>query len=327
MREIDRLVGARIEDDQDPGGRRAGVLERVAIALRDVADVAGGERRLTVAAARAEERGPDRAGEDVLPLVGVGMPVELAERPGGELEDDAGHRRGNRKVLRLDAPLPAPRKRLERILREKLVPVGMGRRLDAAERRGSRLGGQRALGEVDLLGGKVAEGLRRKPEVLGEEGRGHVSEPIGEAERAEFGEVAVVEDEDEVAGFVAEALEHVAVAAGEVPDVARGEVVDAASALRIDDRGSHPATDDKRPFGGGRMPVELAHHPRLEPHRHAGDPLRDRQLLDRRLLAVAAAEDTTPRLLQGKGELGERVLGEKRVGDVVHERRIAGDAA
>ena len=129
-----------------------------------------------------------------------------------------------------------------------------------------------------------------------------------------------------MARLVAEALNHVAVAAGKVPDVAGAEVVDAGMSLRIDDRGTHPSVDHEGPLGGGRVPVKLPHHPRLETHRHPGDPLRDRQLLDRGLLAVAAAEDAPLRLLQGEGELRKRLLGEERIGDVVHEGGVTGDA-
>ena len=47
---------------------------------------------------------------------------------------------------------------------------------------------------------------------------------------------------------------------------------------------------DERPFGGGGVPVELAHNARFKLHRHAGDPFRDRQLFDRGLFAKTVAE-------------------------------------
>ena len=59
-----------------------------------------------------------------------------------------------------------------------------------------------------------------------------MADPVGDAERAELREVAVVEDQDEVARLVAQAFEHVAVAAREVPHVARLEVVGLGVALR-----------------------------------------------------------------------------------------------
>ena len=72
---------------------------------------------------------------------------------------------------------------------------------------------------------EAVEGRRGKPEILGEQLLRRVADPVGDAEGAELGEVAVVEDEDEVAGPVAERLDDVAVAAREIPDVAGFEVV------------------------------------------------------------------------------------------------------
>ena len=101
-------------------------------------------------------------------------------------------------------------------------------------------------------------------------------QPIGEAERAKLLEVAVVEHENEVARLVAEALQHVAMAAREIPDITGAEVIDAGAALRVNHRGVHAAGDDIGPFGGRGVPMEFSHHPRLEPHRNTGDALRDR---------------------------------------------------
>ena len=84
-------------------------------------------------------------------------------------------------------------------------------------------------------------------------------DPVGDAERAELGEVAVVEDQDEVARLVAQALEHVAVAARKVPDVARLEVVGFGGSAGRNHRGANATTSDKGPFGGGGVPVQFAH--------------------------------------------------------------------
>jgi hypothetical protein len=69
------------------------------------------------------------------------------------------------------------------------------------------------------------EGRFWEAEVLREQRLEGVGHPVGNAEGAELGEVAVVEDQDEVAWLVAQALEHVAVAAREKPHVPRVEVV------------------------------------------------------------------------------------------------------
>ena len=88
--------------------------------------------------------------------------------------------------------------------------------------------------------------------------------------------------------LVSQTFEHVTVAAREVPHVPGLEVIRLGVSLRVDDRRSDPSLDHERPLGRGGVPVKLAHGARLEPHRDAGDPLGDRQLLDRRFLAVAA---------------------------------------
>ena len=115
-------------------------------------------------------------------------------------------------------------------------------------------------------------------------------------------------------------LEHVAVAAREVPDVARLEVVGLGAALRVDDGGAHAAFDDERPLGGRGVPVQLAHHARLEAHRDAGDALGDRQLLDGRLLAVAAADRPCPSDFSSSNlNVGSSLPDEDGIGDVVLE--------
>ena len=86
-------------------------------------------------------------------------------------------------------------------------------------------------------------------------------DPVGDGEGAEFGEIAVVEDQDEVARLVVEALQHVAVAARKIPDVAGLEIVGFGRALRIDHGGAHAALQHERPLRGGGVPVQLAHRP------------------------------------------------------------------
>jgi len=119
--------------------------------------------------------------------------------------------------------------------------------------------------------------------------------------------------------LVAQALEHVAVAAGKIPDVAGLEIVGLGTPPRVDHGRAHAAFYDKRPLGRGGVPVQLAHGARLQLHRHARDPLGDRQLLDCRLLAVAAADLLALRLLQLELEGRQLIPGEQGVGDVVLE--------
>ena len=92
---------------------------------------------------------------------------------------------------------------------------------------------------------------------------------------------------------------------------------------RIDDGGADAALEHERPFGRGGVPVQFAHRAGLKPHRDAGDSLGDRQLRDRRLLAVTVADDLAVRLLQREFE-GRQILARERwVGNIVHETRIA----
>ena len=81
-------------------------------------------------------------------------------------------------------------------------------------------GGTRPAGEVHLVLREPVERRFGQAEVLGQERLGGVADPVGDAEGAELREIAVVEDQDEVRRLVAQALEHVTVAAREIPDVA-----------------------------------------------------------------------------------------------------------
>jgi hypothetical protein len=146
-----------------------------------------------------------------------------------------------------------------------------------------------------------------------------MTQPIGDAEGAEFREIAVVEDEDKVAGLVAQALDRMAVAARKIPDVARIEIVGLRVALRIGHGGAAAPFDDKGPFGRGGVPVQLAHYARLEPHRDAGDSLRDRQLQDGRLFAEAAIHHLARRFFQREFERRQVLARQQRVGHVVLE--------
>ena len=120
-------------------------------------------------------------------------------------------------------------------------------------------------------------------------------------------------------------MQHVTVSAGKVPDIARLEFVGLRPALRIDDRGANAALDDECPFGCRGVPMKLAHRARFEPHGDPSDAFGDRQLLDRRLLAVTSANDLSLGFLQGKLEGRQVIASEKRIGDVVDETLVGHD--
>src|SRR5262249_37368042 len=100
----------------------------------------------------------------------------------------------------------------------------------------------------------------------------------------------------------AEALNRMAVAAREVPDVAGIEIVGLSVPLRVDDGSAAAPLDDEGPLGGRCVPVQLANAAWFEAHRHAGDALGDGQLLDRRLARRVAANNLPVRLFQGEAE-------------------------
>src|SRR5690606_37810997 len=114
--------------------------------------------------------------------------------------------------------------------------MGQRRRIPAPERLDRFLWRNFALAKIDLFGRKAFEGRYWQAEVRCQQLLGGVANPVADAEGAELGEVAVVKNQDEVTRFISQALEHVAVAAGKVPDVARFEVVSFGEAARGIDR-------------------------------------------------------------------------------------------
>ena len=113
----------------------ADVFDRVSVSLRDVADVALLQRLGPVTTARAEHRYADLALDDVLPLVGRRVPVQFPQRPRIEVEDRAGNRLGNRKIVGIDQPQPASLVVDDGRLGEQPPLVGLRRQLLALERR------------------------------------------------------------------------------------------------------------------------------------------------------------------------------------------------
>src|SRR6266705_4573984 len=91
-----------------------------------------------------------------------------------------------------------------------------------------------------------------------------VTDPVGNTECAEFREVAVIENQNEMCQLIAETFEHVSVAAWKVPDVSRCKFVRFSFPRGVDHRGAHSAFGDERPFGSVRMPMKFAHQPVLE---------------------------------------------------------------
>ena len=72
--------------------------------------------------------------------------------------------------------------------------------------RGRLLGRHLPVDEVHLTAGKTIESRLGQAEVLRQQWVRGLGDLVGDGERAELGEVAVVKDQDEVAGLVSEAL-------------------------------------------------------------------------------------------------------------------------
>jgi hypothetical protein len=71
-------------------------------------------------------------------------------------------------------------------------------------------------------------------EILGEHVRRRMGDPVGDAERSELGEIAIVEDKDEQAILRSEPLDRVTEPAREIPDIAGAEVGDLRTVFRVD---------------------------------------------------------------------------------------------
>ena len=128
--------------------------------------------------------------------------------------------------------------------------------------------------------------------------------PVGDAERAELGEITVIKNQNEMCRFIPEAFQHVSVATGKIPNVARIKVVRFSLPGLIDHGGAHTTLQHKRPFCSSRVPVKFAHHTRLELHRYARDSFRDRQLFDSYFLAKTVPENFPLRFFNSNLNVG-----------------------
>ena len=201
--------------------------------------------------------------------------------------------------------------------------MGQWRGLPALQRGGRGHRRRLPLGEIDFLLREIVEGRGWNAEVFGQGVFVHQTDPVADAERAELGEVAVVENEEEMAGLVAERFDDVAVATREIPEVAGTEIVGLRMAGRIDHRGADQSFGDKPPLRRRGVPMQFAHHAGLQPHGNAGDAFRNRQLRDGRLLAIAAAVDATFGFLQLEFESRQLAAGRNGIRNVVLERAAA----
>ena len=144
-----------------------------------------------------------------------------------------------------------------------------------------------------------------------------MADPIGDAERAELGEITVVENQNEMRRFIAEAFKHVSVAARKIPDVARIKVVRLGLSGRVDHGGAHTTFQDERPFRSGCVPVKLTHDAGFKLHRYARDSFRDRQLFDSYFFAKTVPENFPLRFFQFEFERRQFFSRQQRVRHIV----------
>ncbi len=178
------------------------------------------------------------------------------------------------------------------------------------QRRRHRPGEDVAL--VVRVGRQVGERCSGTPKFLARTDRGGVlREPVGEQERFVLREVAVVEDEQELAALL-QSLNRVRYAGGEVPQVADPHVVDEVRPILVDGGDTAAAGEHVGPLRL-LVPVQLTDAAGLEAHVDPGKLGGDGQLPIRHLARPAAGEDTIAG--GGEGEL------EIRNGAVVGLRR------
>ena len=156
-----------------------------------------------------------------------------------------------------------------------------------------RIGGLKDRPRLDI-GLALGEGVKhilRQTEIEREHFLGGHVDPVGDRKGPVFRKCAIVERQNEMAGLVADCLDRMAVALGEIPKIARLKIVDLHGACGIDDHGLAPSGNDEGPFRRDRVPVQFARGARVEIHVDAGDFLADRELMHGRFLGPTARRD------------------------------------
>jgi len=200
-----------------------------------------------------------------------------------------------------------------RALRQQMIAMGERSAVQGAGRcRTGERRRHRTLRNVDLAFGKVRECLRRHGENFLQHLGGYVADPIADAERAEFREIAVVEHQQELTILVADAFDRMTEPAREVPDIAGGKVDDLCLVLRVDRGDAALPLDHIGPFRRVSMPVQFAQPAGRELHQHAGKFFGNGKLGDRRLLRPPAVPGLRSYFAQFKTERGKLRAGEHR---------------
>ena len=148
--------------------------------------------------------------------------------------------------------------------------------------------------------------------ILGQHfGRG-VDHPVGQERGVVLGESAVVEHQKEFASVRSESLQRVRHAGREVPEVARCHVAHKRRSVEVQRGQSAIAVEHQRPFVR-LVPVEFADAAGGEPHVHARDLCRDREVVHIHLARPAAVLDAAMHHGERTPEhLRQSVIGRRR---------------
>src|SRR5437016_249508 len=79
-RKINRLINSGVKTDQHPTRLPPDVFNRVSIALWDVTDIAGMQFLRPKSTVRAKHRHAEVALDNILPFIGIRMPMKFAHR-------------------------------------------------------------------------------------------------------------------------------------------------------------------------------------------------------------------------------------------------------
>src|SRR5260370_30871425 len=102
---------------------------------------------------------------------------------------------------------------------------------------------------------------------------GGVPDTIRNTERAELGEVPIVETQHKMCFLIAYVLECVTVAPGEIPNIAGPKNVRCGLAIRRHDCCKHRSSDDQSPLGRDRVPMQFTDGAGVQPHPNACNAL------------------------------------------------------
>ena len=107
LRQVDRLIGSGVESNQNATRLVAHIFDRMAVTLRNITDIALPQCLDPEATVRAKHGDGNLTVNDILPLIRVGVPMQLAQPAWIKIEDDSGDGRRDRETRRIHAPFAA----------------------------------------------------------------------------------------------------------------------------------------------------------------------------------------------------------------------------